>query len=250
MAWLAIVPVLFAVLAIHELVMRVLARALGGTARVWVDGKRRVALALLGAAAAAYVCVSVVALVYYAKFGERTGRASWTVGEVKDGMPSAGLLAPGDRIVAVNGQPLEYPRDSLVARVNDRAGAPVSLSIERDGTRREVTIQPVSREGKFLLGIVPRLDYESDSSLGTIAPAAFAYPVRTAHQLGRELWRSVAPEHVVPGGPIRIVDEFTRSEESYVAWAWFLRAAAVLLLVLVVLDLVRAGRLVVLGSRA
>ena len=78
------------------------------------------------------------------------------VGEAKDGLPAhaAGLL-PGDRIVSLNGQPIEFWND-FSAAVKGGNGTPLKLGIER-GTgsamvRREVTITPKSEQEPTVYG--------------------------------------------------------------------------------------------------
>src|SRR5208283_263005 len=93
------------------------------------------------------------------------------VGQAKEGLPAhaAGLL-PGDRIVSVNGKPVEAWND-FSAAVKDGNGAPIKLGIERGtapaAVRRELTIKP-KREDEltvygnkvptWIIGVLPRGD--------------------------------------------------------------------------------------------
>jgi regulator of sigma E protease len=78
--------------------------------------------------------------------------------------PAAGVLRPGDRIVAVDGQPVTF--SSARQRINAhrcagaltdgcRASTPVTLTLERHGKRLSVPVFPRynKRDGRMLLGI-------------------------------------------------------------------------------------------------
>ena len=57
------------------------------------------------------------------------------VGEVRPGMPAADAgIQPRDRIVALNGQPIET-WDELAETISTRAGEALTLRIERGGSR-------------------------------------------------------------------------------------------------------------------
>ncbi len=64
------------------------------------------------------------------------------VGEVRPGMPAADAgLQPRDRVVALNGQPIET-WDELAETISTRAGEPLTLRIERGGSRMDLTVTP------------------------------------------------------------------------------------------------------------
>ena len=64
------------------------------------------------------------------------------VGEVRPGMPAAEAgLQPRDRIVALNGQPIET-WDELAEMISARADETLTLRIERGGSRMDVTVTP------------------------------------------------------------------------------------------------------------
>ena len=68
------------------------------------------------------------------------------IGQVLDDSPAAkGGLEPGDRIEAVNGQPIPT-WENLVSRVQAAANTPLELSIARDGHDMTVTVTPEARE--------------------------------------------------------------------------------------------------------
>jgi regulator of sigma E protease len=74
------------------------------------------------------------------------------IGGVKEGMPAAraGLLA-GDEITAVNGDPVSR-WELLSQEIRNSEGAPVVLTISRDGSEQTVTVTPEETEGRTIFG--------------------------------------------------------------------------------------------------
>ncbi|MFQ5847839.1 MAG: RIP metalloprotease RseP [Candidatus Methylomirabilales bacterium] len=67
---------------------------------------------------------------------------STTVGRVMEGFPAAeGGIRIGDRIVAVDGEPVET-WEELARRIHTRAGQQVALTVERRGDRFQLTLTP------------------------------------------------------------------------------------------------------------
>src|SRR5262249_38831795 len=89
-----------------------------------------------------YLLVMVIAMLLYSCHGIETPRW-YGVSRTLDDYDAHGKLAPGDRITAVDHVPLFIDAmPSLTERVNAAAGAPVTLTIERDGAPRDVQLQP------------------------------------------------------------------------------------------------------------
>jgi PDZ domain-containing protein len=86
-----------------------------------------------------------------------------TVYSFVDDSAAAGILEEGDVILAADGTVVE-DADTLRSIVNDGAGDPVALSIERDGEQRDVEVEPrsaeINGEETLLLGITLMTDYE------------------------------------------------------------------------------------------
>ena len=77
------------------------------------------------------------------------------VGGVEEGYPAyaAGLIE-GDRITAIDGEPVELWND-MVGMIQNSAGEELLLTVERDGETMEITITPVENEnGVGVIGIV------------------------------------------------------------------------------------------------
>jgi PDZ domain-containing protein len=85
------------------------------------------------------------------------------VGSVLDGSPSAGRLAPGDRIVAVDGRPVSTPQEVVDALAPTRPGQTVTVSVQRGplgapGPRTDVAIVAAPRpdgDPRGFLGVTP-----------------------------------------------------------------------------------------------
>lgn len=106
--------------------------------------------------------------------------AAWTddpvrVGWIEPGSPAAEVdLAPGDLILAVNGEPAETWRQ-FELEVLTSAGQALRLSVSRDGSSREVAVTPTSVTPSEVgyLGVLPPLDPLAGSILPD-GPAARA----------------------------------------------------------------------------
>jgi regulator of sigma E protease len=71
---------------------------------------------------------------------------------VNPGEPAekAGLKA-GDVVVAVNGEPVAHPL--LIKRINENPDKPITLTIERNGARQDVSVTPWKSGDKGLIGV-------------------------------------------------------------------------------------------------
>ena len=136
------------------------------------------------------------------------------VGEVVPGSPAeAAGLQPGDRILAVDGQPVES-FEQLQLLVRDRPGEPLAFTIAREGRQLEVTITPELRvlEGRFgeqrvgMIG-VSRRGIEFRRSNPVLAPVeATGETLRILGGTLRALWEMVIGSRGTQelGGPLRI----------------------------------------------
>jgi regulator of sigma E protease len=182
----------------------------------------------------------------------------YAVGELMEGYDSAGKVKPGDRIVEVDHLPLFIDSGrSLVQRVNDGKGAPVTLTIERGGVRSQVTIKPrADKDDKgdtvWRLGIKPEAQYiVVEVGVLDAAVGALEYPIETTKAIGAGIYGILfKSEKADPGGPKRMVDEFRKAFE-----AGFVRGIKLVMLLSVYLGLFNlfplpaldGGRLVFLG---
>ncbi len=104
-----------------------------------------------------YVSAVVLGFALFAYHGVESSWRWFGVAEVRADYDAFGKLEPGDRIVAVDHKPIlaegtyagpdgttikADANDGLVARVNAKNGAPVTLGIVRDGRSLDVMIHP------------------------------------------------------------------------------------------------------------
>jgi regulator of sigma E protease len=164
--------------------------------------------------------------------------AWYGVDQVKTDYDAHGKLEVGDRILAVDGVPIlakgsytmptggVLKSDKLVERVNAKGGAPITLTIRRDGKELQVTIQPKvarDKDGKeqkdtngkplYLLGIVPVLQPDVlDTGLIDTTVASVEYPVVVTGRIMEGLYEIISgKEDADPGGPVRITEEFAKA---------------------------------------
>jgi len=126
---------------------------------------RRLAVALAGVATH-FVIAFVLLMVMWTVVGFPRYDRTLTVGSVGDGSPAAAAgFEAGDRLVAVDGQPIES-WESLPPYIQARPGEPVRLVVERDGRRVSIDAVPAAAnplgEPVGYLGIGPALATSTD----------------------------------------------------------------------------------------
>ena len=74
------------------------------------------------------------------------------VRDVASGDPAdLGGIEAGDVILAIDGEPVS--QEELLVRIGRSAGAPLSLTVRRDGRTEEVLVTPVEREDRAVIGV-------------------------------------------------------------------------------------------------
>ncbi|HUS31987.1 MAG TPA: M50 family metallopeptidase [Kofleriaceae bacterium] len=194
-------------------------------------------LTIFAGPATNYLSAVLIVFMLYNCHGQESSWKFYGVAAVKEDYDAFGKLKVGDRILAVDGDPIlaagEYVGPDgtrlhsddlgLVGRVSAKKGAPVTLTILRDGHKQEVLVQPklvfrdipYDMEPKYLLGIAP--SNSSDTiDIGVVASAreSLIYPVVLTQRIGTFLYEVVrGRQEADPGGPKRIVDEFKSAWE-------------------------------------
>jgi regulator of sigma E protease len=167
------------------------------------------------------------------------------VASVLEGFDAYGKLEPGDSIVAVDRQPqLRGAGPTLPQYINEAKGAPVTLTIRRDGKEMDVVIRPRMANGdtpraRTQLAAIARLapaltplttqlstalpdptwrigvlqqDDVVQVGVAEAAVAAIKFPVRQTQLIGKNLYDIVfGDEEADPGGPKRMIEEFHRA---------------------------------------
>jgi regulator of sigma E protease len=130
---------------------------------------KRVAVILAGPATNYVFAVLALAVVFM--LGVPTG-ATRTVEEVSANSPAAGMgLRPGDEVVAVNGAGGESA--DLAEAIRSSGGEPVTLTVERDGSRLQLEGTPRldPADDVYRLGFAFGLDFESYGPLQALGRA-------------------------------------------------------------------------------
>jgi regulator of sigma E protease len=113
---------------------------------------KRIAVILAGPMTNLVFAVILFAALFYVG----GGKASSTINQVLPDRPAAAVgLRPGDRILAVNGLPVQA--DDIAQQISQSEGKPLTIEVERDG--RIVNLGPVRPEkieGAYRLGFVLR----------------------------------------------------------------------------------------------
>ena len=208
---------------LHELVFRTL------------RGRRAVGVIVAGAVS--YLAIVAVAFTFYMVHGIDLPRGSYMVSEVVAGMPAAGKLEVGDRIVGVDGAPIVlFHGPTLVERISAGSGAPVALTIDRGGARSDVMITPVRKDDHFLVGIKPRTVLDVEHDAGRAMRLSLYYPLAVVKEL-------VPDGHGDPGGPKRFWDEYTLEQSTAERTIRLLILVATIALLLhLIYDVVRLVR--------
>jgi regulator of sigma E protease len=193
-------------------------------------------LTILAGPATNWISAIFLALILYSVYGVKSQERWFGVGGFHKDAASAGLLVRDDRILAVDGQPmyLVSPQgvavpESLRQVVSAKRGAPVVITVLRDGLRRDVTITPklgFDADGKaildsqghqvYLLGF--KIDEQFDRvhvGVGSTVARALRYPVDQTIVITGGLYQIITGKAKAElGGPVRIVDEFQAAFSS------------------------------------
>jgi regulator of sigma E protease len=169
------------------------------------------------------------------------------IGQVAPGSAAEGRLAPGDRVLALEGRAVErYDDIGPLLQELARNGQPVRVRIERDGTAQDVVVDPkLTGEGeqkRWVLGILPAAATAKPDALlrfGPLdaVPAALSETRQlTSDTLGM-LWRMVSGKASLDNisGPITIARVANGS--AGLGLAWFLNFLAILSLSLCIMNL-------------
>jgi regulator of sigma E protease len=108
---------------------------------------------LVAIAAGPVANIALTLVVFTILFTQVGGDASQTIDSVSSNSPAeeAGLRS-GDRVVRADGDPVDG--NGLGERILGSEGAPLTLTVVRDGVEVELTVTPVETDGGYRIGIV------------------------------------------------------------------------------------------------
>jgi regulator of sigma E protease len=141
---------------------------------------------------------------------------------VVEGQPAqAAGMRVGDKIVAVNGQPVGADLAGLIHTVNRNAGQPITLTIERDGQRSDLTATPALEDGVGRLGFQPMWSNipMNTTPLGVSEAAAFAWNtnmrfLRLTGAAFMQIFQGTRSASGVLAGPIGIAEIVGQAAEQ------------------------------------
>jgi regulator of sigma E protease len=116
----------------------------------WKAATWRRLVAIAAGPAANIVLTLVVFALLFTQVG---GEPSRTIASVTSDSPAeqAGLMA-GDRVIAVDGNPVDGV--TLGESIVDSGGAPLRMTVVRDGQERTIVVTPTVIEGGYRIGII------------------------------------------------------------------------------------------------
>lgn len=191
-----------------------------------------------------YLSAIVLAMLLYTFHGV-DDRHRNAVSGLLEGYDAHGKLMPGDLILEVDDRPqFSDTGPTLPERINAANGAPITVTIERDGKRHDITITPrrdneasvrarqhltdiavlapaLAPTIKILIDRLPEpiwrigvVQQPAVVEVGVLDSAgrALRYPIDQTKMIGAGLYGIVfGDEEADPGGPKRMVDEFHRA---------------------------------------
>lgn len=142
----------------------------------------------------------------------RTGRTQ-VVGIIKDS-PAEGRLQAGDIVVGLEGAQVEST--TFRERVQKSQGAPIHITVQREGKEQVVEVTPHQVKGDWLIGVSLAPEFvRKRIGFATAAYESLRYPVIQSRQILGGLWDvitgKVAAEAVGPVGMVSIISEQIRA---------------------------------------
>jgi regulator of sigma E protease len=207
-------------------------------------------LVILGGPAMNYLFAVVVAAAMLASFGFREADPSPIVGEVlAGGAAQRGGLRAGDRVLSVDGRPVES-WEALVAEIVAHPGQPAALSVERGGAPPiPLVVTPDSAGGRGRLGIAQSARVVRAGPGGALLAGLRVTNDRAGEILSGLGQMVTGRQRAELRGPLGIAQEMARSARAgaapFITIVWFISIALALfnLLPIPALD---GGRLVFL----
>ena len=130
---------------------------------------------------------------------------------VPDSPAEKALLKAGDKVIAVNGEPV-YNISTLIAIVGDNPGQDVNLQVMRDGSQLQLRVTPQANDsGRGLIGVRlqakpwDELVWQHKSLLDSVVygfTRTWEVTVMTGEMIKRMLSASISADNI--GGPIAI----------------------------------------------
>lgn len=122
------------------------------------------ALIYFAGPAANLILPLIIYFIYYGLSASYDVRQSTVIGTLDQGRPAyAAGLRPGDKITAIEGEPVQYFSEDVVRVIEGRPGVPTQITVERKGESLTFTVTPevglkntqLGEEKVGLIGVMP-----------------------------------------------------------------------------------------------
>jgi regulator of sigma E protease len=211
---------------------------------------RRFLVILAGPAMNYALAIAIAAAMFATSMGFRESDPSATIGDVvAGGAAERAGLRPGDRVLAVDGRPIETWA-ALVAEVVAHPGTQATLTVKRgDGPPLSLVARPEAVGGGGRLGVVQGARPAPAGAGGPLVAGARVTSARAADILAGLGQMVTGKQRAELRGPVGIAQEMARSARAgaapFIQIVWFISIALALfnLLPIPALD---GGRLVFL----
>jgi regulator of sigma E protease len=190
---------------------------------------------LVAIAAGPVANIALTLVIFAILFTQVGGDPSRTIASVTSDSPAAeaGLRA-GDRVIAVDGQPVDGV--ALGERIVGSGGAPLRFTVVRDGAQRTIVVTPVVIDGGYRIGII-----REGTGLAPLEAIGRSFEVtgivakEITLSLGRLFTGEGREEVSSPIGITRVSSE--AAEEGYENYLWVLGLISLSLALLNLLPL-------------
>ncbi len=164
-----------------------------------------------------YVLAAVIFFSMLMIWGEAIQTNRTQVGQVMAGMPAekAGVM-PGDRVVSVQGEPVDDFAD-LAAKIHNRPDQATDLIFLRDGKEIKLTIVPQNEKGTGLIGIKPADPIVARQKIGVVASVKKSFAqcwdisAGTLYYLGQKIMARQRPDVAGPLGIGQVIVKAVKS---------------------------------------
>lgn len=165
--------------------------------------------------------------VVFASQGQPIASSGTGIGDVNPGYPAqiAGLAA-GDKIVAVDGKPVDKWAD-LVTFINERPEQDISVVVLRDGSELQFELRTVrADDGRGLIGIYPAEEYVQVGPLQAVS-LGIEWTGRFTAVIMEFISKMIFGQTPAElGGPVRVVSEIGKAAQ--IGFLILLKLAAIL----------------------
>ncbi|MDD4334465.1 MAG: RIP metalloprotease RseP [Desulfotomaculaceae bacterium] len=174
-----------------------------------------------------FLLAAVLFAVVFSVQGEPVASSGTRIGDINPGYPAQIVgLAAGDKIVAVDGKPVDKWVD-LVTLINERPEQNILVVVLRDGSELQFALTTIkSEDGRGLIGIYPAEEYVKVGFLQSISLGiewTARFTVAIMDFVSKMIFGQMSADL---GGPVRVVSEIGKAAQ--IGFVILLKLAAIL----------------------